>query len=566
MKMSRKKLTNFLKTGILFFGISLLLWNCEKENQNEIIEHQASKIKGIDISSNSTIRNLLSNKLKNGNQNRGISSDFENVNLEDALLYIDSTGVKSYSVKIEKEIDIKNPFAFENLNIIERTNGDTFLFIIRYEPEIQYMKELNYVFNLQKFTGGIKVYDINYVLLSESHSSNGFDNNGRYQSRGTSCVLHFSSVPACNDTGSAYCGGSICGYISSSFEVCTTTGGGGGGGDSGSDNTNDNPWSNSGGGGSGSNGNGGTNNDGVSTVPNPPEPTATEIALSEIFDCVSDFGGLNPVLGSYLSQQSNIRSNTLAIDIQNLINSNGCSSETNSFINVGLQAEIDGAEVDWEEQIINKLTGKAKCVYDKLKGNDLMNKTIERFDGEKAPVHLILELGNITDPNVGGETDYGYTGYNITITLDNDYMNDSPSLFVALIILHEAIHADVYRKIKITSGLYLDSSTNKWVLGNGAEADFPTLFNYYDIYPENPHHNFMGDYYRNALEQGLRDYAESNGLTYSDQLYKDLSWTGLQGTNAWENMFADPVFTQNEQTRILNVINNFVNSSNNECL
>lgn len=34
----------------------------------------------------------------------------------------------------------------------------------------------------------------------------------------------------------------------------------------------------------------------------------------------------------------------------------------------------------------------------------------------------------------------------------------------------------------------------------------------------------MVDYYRNAIEQGLRDYAASIGKTYPDQLYKDLAW------------------------------------------
>lgn len=32
MKMKKNKFINLLKIGILFFGISLLLWNCEKED------------------------------------------------------------------------------------------------------------------------------------------------------------------------------------------------------------------------------------------------------------------------------------------------------------------------------------------------------------------------------------------------------------------------------------------------------------------------------------------------------------------------------------------------------
>ena len=35
MKKKKNKLTNTLKIGILFFGVSLLLWNCEKENDVE---------------------------------------------------------------------------------------------------------------------------------------------------------------------------------------------------------------------------------------------------------------------------------------------------------------------------------------------------------------------------------------------------------------------------------------------------------------------------------------------------------------------------------------------------
>lgn len=29
----KKKLTDLLKIGILFFGVSLLLWNCEKDSE-----------------------------------------------------------------------------------------------------------------------------------------------------------------------------------------------------------------------------------------------------------------------------------------------------------------------------------------------------------------------------------------------------------------------------------------------------------------------------------------------------------------------------------------------------
>lgn len=42
MKKDNNKLIKLLKTGILFLGISLLLWNCEKEEENQLIESNTS--------------------------------------------------------------------------------------------------------------------------------------------------------------------------------------------------------------------------------------------------------------------------------------------------------------------------------------------------------------------------------------------------------------------------------------------------------------------------------------------------------------------------------------------
>lgn len=98
---------------------------------------------------------------------------------------------------------------------------------------------------------------------------------------------------------------------------------------------------------------------------------------------------------------------------------------------------------------------------------------------------------------------------------------------------------------------------------NGSRADFTTLFDFYYDYLDNPHHNYMGDYYWNALEQVLRDYAESIGKTFPNQLFKDLAWRGLQRTKAWNNIFAYRAFTANEQIRINNIIRNFITSGTN---
>ena len=219
-----------------------------------------------------------------------------------------------------------------------------------------------------------------------------------------------------------------------------------------------------------------------------------------------------------------------------------------------------------DDKIINNLTGKANCVYRKLEDNSILKKTLEKFVGEKTPVHLVINLEpNLRDSKgnlVNGLTNYGSSFY-ITITLNAEQSNNRPSLDVARTILHEAIHAEIYRKIKTTSGLHLNS-LGQWVLGDGAEANFPTLFDYYERHND-PQHEYMADYYRTAMVTGLKEYARSTGQIYPDQLYKDLAWNGLRDTYAWANMYADYNFTLKEQQRIVDAVNNFLKDKTNEC-
>ncbi|MCI2230530.1 hypothetical protein MC378_15245 [Polaribacter sp. MSW13] len=252
----------------------------------------------------------------------------------------------------------------------------------------------------------------------------------------------------------------------------------------------------------------------------------------------------------------------------------------------GWNGEEDGqgnetGDEDWEwnegggtddDQIINNLTGKADCTYQKLQSNSLLKNTLKKFVGENTPVNLIINqksnLREDDDDNtselVNGKTYYG-NSYNITVSLNTEQSINRPSLAVARTILHEAIHADIYRKIKTTSGIYLDSSTGKWRLPDGSRAHFPTLFDNFNEDPNNPHHNYMANYYRTAMEDGLKEFATSIGETHTDQFYKDFVWSGLLETKAWENQYSDPTYANSEKIRIKNVIINYENSTNNEC-
>ena len=74
--MNKNKRTNILKIGILFFGIFLLLWNCEKdENSHDHQEHQIAKIDYLDIEKLPEIESALSGLTNLGSsQNKSKSS------------------------------------------------------------------------------------------------------------------------------------------------------------------------------------------------------------------------------------------------------------------------------------------------------------------------------------------------------------------------------------------------------------------------------------------------------------------------------------------------------------
>ena len=67
MKTRKNKLFNFLKFGILFFGITVLLWNCKKEDFESNVEISKSSFaqKFVTLSDIPKVKQFLPQKLKN---------------------------------------------------------------------------------------------------------------------------------------------------------------------------------------------------------------------------------------------------------------------------------------------------------------------------------------------------------------------------------------------------------------------------------------------------------------------------------------------------------------------
>ncbi len=196
-------------------------------------------------------------------------------------------------------------------------------------------------------------------------------------------------------------------------------------------------------------------------------------------------------------------------------------AEVINFAKEVVEAILNGAEVDYEERIINGLTGKAKCVYDKIKELNLFKSTIGKF--AKGNYNLILKgwtqnaCNNPSDDGCTDATDL--INGNITIYIQNIQQG---TLDLAATILHEGIHAELYK--------YVDEY-QKGIDPNNRK----NLLEYYFAYKvdnggnrfatSNAQHQHMADAYITPIAEALR---QLDNYQYPIKDYLSLAWDGLR--------------------------------------
>ena len=196
-------------------------------------------------------------------------------------------------------------------------------------------------------------------------------------------------------------------------------------------------------------------------------------------------------------------------------------------------------------QIIDALTEKAKCLNALLNknGNSFVQKILSNFVGKsefnitiisKDKVTATDSQGNIKEIN--GRT-LSPKGTEIVIEISTSKTNEHSALDAARTILHEYIHADIFRKLNTTST----------VVGDRA-IDFKDT---YDKYGNQ--HGAMAALYLNSMKEALKEFHKTaliddyNKYTKyydevpSDDFYEALAWGGLRENNvkAWVDLPAD---------------------------
>ncbi len=292
-----------------------------------------------------------------------------------------------------------------------------------------------------------------------------------------------------------------------------------------------------------------------------------------LFDSFNDpsSGNYNPDVYEFIQS---FEQNELRNDINNYIRSERNSLEAQGFAVEATIASEEGAEVDFDDKIINVLTGKASMIYNQLQTTSTgFRSAIKNFESDFPVAHLKFELGDTgrsraltiipnSNPNTPNSPDYV-----ITIRLNNNSslsgVDQRPDLLTAKTIIHEVIHAEMYRKLLaiLNNGGTITGVTRQNVEDALVNSDYPGMLDYYTRY-RNWQHQQMAAHYRDVMARILQEFDTGTVVTANQQpqqLYMDLAWEGLiyelnptTAVTAWISL------PQVERDRIRQVISDYI--------
>ncbi len=178
----------------------------------------------------------------------------------------------------------------------------------------------------------------------------------------------------------------------------------------------------------------------------------------------------------------------------------------------------------------------------KSTSSNLITALIKSFKGNTEFGITIKSQDSISGAN--GTTSYKIGDTNFTITISTSQAKSRPTIEVARTILHQYIHADIYRK--------LYTKYNYTFIN-----DFRSVYNSYkvNIHDKNadPEHVTMAEFYlekmafalksfhKNELKNDYNKYIGFYGSEPSNYFYKALAWRGLKeiDTTAWDKLSKD---------------------------
>lgn len=190
-------------------------------------------------------------------------------------------------------------------------------------------------------------------------------------------------------------------------------------------------------------------------------------------------------------------------------------------------------------------------------GTSTFQNYLSQFDGEFSIANLKLTASTDLPNTVNALTHAPLLNNMVEIEFNLNNL-DRPSLDVARTLIHEMIHATMYRWMLIaaeTGALEPEGGMTQQQLVNYIENlkdNFPGLYDYYVARNfDDWEHEQMAAHFRDIIEDALKEYDSS----YPDEVYEALAWEGLKNTSTWNNL------TPQEQAAIEATKQNFHNNN-----
>ena len=474
MKMKKLTFSRLLKTGILFLGISILLWNCETESNDLELTQQSSQYEKLSVKEALLeLEQISSNQLFQNKSTSQILNQIDKKTLVDKV--VDNHGKKMYTFLLNKNSGSEKTFQktnqnqiyYDNLFVNVDSDNNLQTQLLRFIPSNQW---LNSSRNVSDYSGKIQFLSNDYQLTQSLN------------------IEHGEQIETNSSSNKSFTKSIVCTYYLSGF-VCIGSNdigfrctfyfsrSGCGGGSSrrnhdygGGNNYNDDDSS----GGGGNNGYTGYGNTGVSG---------------------------QPILGTCLE-------------------TNTCEEEV-QIIN-----ELTGKEKCLHDLLDKNGNSYIKDLMSKFKGESEFDIKIVSKD----KVTVIDDNGDIKEVN--GTTSPIINDV-ITINISTSKANSRSGLDVARTILHEYIHADIRRKMKTISPSDSDKEFRDVFEQYGNEHHEVMG----DLYV-NSMRDAMKHFHKNVLTDDYNKYTTYYEEKPSDAFYEALAWRGLKehDVKAWTDL------------------------------
>lgn len=564
----KRRKGRLLKVAIMMLTILMTTTNCDNEidvgppDINPVHEAHGelgssnNKISHVDAEDIPEIINLIDPSLKNQrNKSSVVSADFGKIKIKDILKSVDLEGNTNYSFEISPKKAKENSV----FNLVVNTNTEPYkIAIFEYRMTPEFAADYNNgVKDFGQFSGNIVVfpyvanskvfhkssvectdtdlYTKDCYLISvadgsgtgggpgdtdfEDHNTytggNGADINHDY---GGTTVTYYCSLTGTTDYSPAECLGGVGGvsphggyYVirvehDNVYKMNNTKS------KSAVDCCSDVDWA------------------GLGDVP----VTLTETARVSILVCMEGENLSKPQVDWVMTDGHPLEVSGVGNYLKSF-GSDVCNPNANQgFSKSAIDAYRAGGLVDWIDKIIELLSGKEKCVHDHLSGvgaDDYVKNILSKFQGT-SEFDLQIESVPTLGGNIAGTTFPPSDGV-IVIKIASDIARSVATgrghiLKTAHTILHEYIHADMFRKLNTKYS---------------GDLEFKKTW---DKYKTQKQHSTMAELYIDEMRDALKLFhknvipAEYNDNSRTDTFYEAMAWQGLKIHNikAWQDLSA----------------------------